>query len=261
MSSIREFRKFTSARNPGRPSGPTFSFSEPSNRARTSTRCWTPGRALRLRDDFDLVIAGASGWASEKTLARLASRPPGVRYLGYVPEDELPGLTAGATRFRLSVALRRLRFSRGAGHGGGSAGDYIEHFVSAGNRGRWSAAGGSAQCRRNSSRHREAAHVAVAAATSCGRPGVATRAARVSLGRSARARAWSFSARVGSSYFAVPGATKKSHTCMFTLPSVYSTTAYSPGSSGFCGPDLEKLIAHLLAKGLHQVRFFARFLR
>jgi glycosyltransferase involved in cell wall biosynthesis len=53
----------------------------------------------RLRADFDLVIAGASGWGSEKTLARLRSRPPGVRYLGYVPEDELPGLTAGATAF------------------------------------------------------------------------------------------------------------------------------------------------------------------
>ena len=52
-----------------------------------------------LRRDFDLVIAGASGWASEKTMARLSSRPAGVRYLGYVPEDELPGLTAGATAF------------------------------------------------------------------------------------------------------------------------------------------------------------------
>jgi glycosyltransferase involved in cell wall biosynthesis len=50
-----------------------------------------------LKYDFDLVIAGATGWNSEKTLARLASRPTGVRYLGYVPEDELPGLTAGAT--------------------------------------------------------------------------------------------------------------------------------------------------------------------
>ncbi len=52
-----------------------------------------------LRREFDLVIAGASGWSSEKIMARLASRPPGVRYLGYVPEDELPGLTAGATAF------------------------------------------------------------------------------------------------------------------------------------------------------------------
>lgn len=54
---------------------------------------------FRLRADFDLIIAGASGWAGEKTLARLASKPKGVRYLGYVPEDELPGLTAGATAF------------------------------------------------------------------------------------------------------------------------------------------------------------------
>jgi glycosyltransferase involved in cell wall biosynthesis len=56
-------------------------------------------QGFRLRGDFDLVIAGASGWAGEKTLARLASRPPGVRYLGYMPEDELPGWMAGATAF------------------------------------------------------------------------------------------------------------------------------------------------------------------
>jgi alpha-1,3-rhamnosyl/mannosyltransferase len=49
--------------------------------------------------DCDLVIAGASGWSSEKTVARLRSRVPRVRYLGYVPEAELPGLTAGATAF------------------------------------------------------------------------------------------------------------------------------------------------------------------
>jgi glycosyltransferase involved in cell wall biosynthesis len=54
---------------------------------------------LRLEADFDLVIAGPNGWASEKTMARLDSRPPGVRYLGYVHEDELPGLTAGAAVF------------------------------------------------------------------------------------------------------------------------------------------------------------------
>jgi len=54
---------------------------------------------FRLRDEFDLVIAGPAGWAAEKTLARLASEPPGVRYLGYVAEEELPGLTAGAAAF------------------------------------------------------------------------------------------------------------------------------------------------------------------
>jgi glycosyltransferase involved in cell wall biosynthesis len=54
---------------------------------------------FRLRKEFDLVIAGPGGWASEKTLARLAATPEGVRYLGYVAEAELPGLTAGATAF------------------------------------------------------------------------------------------------------------------------------------------------------------------
>jgi glycosyltransferase involved in cell wall biosynthesis len=54
---------------------------------------------FRLRDEFDLVIAGPAGWAAEKTLARLASQPPGVRYLGYVSEEQLPGLTAGAAAF------------------------------------------------------------------------------------------------------------------------------------------------------------------
>jgi glycosyltransferase involved in cell wall biosynthesis len=56
-------------------------------------------QGTRLRGDFDLVIAGAAGWASAKTMARLKSGMTGVRYLGYVPEDELPGLTAGATAF------------------------------------------------------------------------------------------------------------------------------------------------------------------
>jgi alpha-1,3-rhamnosyl/mannosyltransferase len=53
----------------------------------------------RLRDEFDLVIAGPLGWAAEKTQARLAFEPEGVRYLGYVPEEALPGLTAGAAVF------------------------------------------------------------------------------------------------------------------------------------------------------------------
>jgi glycosyltransferase involved in cell wall biosynthesis len=69
---------------------------EPRKNIDTLLDAW---QSFRLRDDFDLVIAGATGWSSEKTLARLTSRPSGVRYLGYVPEDELPGLTAGATAF------------------------------------------------------------------------------------------------------------------------------------------------------------------
>jgi glycosyltransferase involved in cell wall biosynthesis len=76
---------------------------EPRKNVDTLLDAW---ESFRLRADFDLIIAGASGWAGEKTLARLAGprlgakqRGGGVRYLGYVPEDELPGLTAGASAF------------------------------------------------------------------------------------------------------------------------------------------------------------------
>jgi glycosyltransferase involved in cell wall biosynthesis len=69
---------------------------EPRKNVDTLLDAW---EGSKVRRDFDLLIAGASGWSSGKTMARLASRPDGVRYLGYVPEDELPGLTAGATAF------------------------------------------------------------------------------------------------------------------------------------------------------------------
>jgi glycosyltransferase involved in cell wall biosynthesis len=49
-----------------------------------------------LRDEFELVIAGPRGWSSEQTLARIARE---ATYLGYVPEDQMPGLTVGATVF------------------------------------------------------------------------------------------------------------------------------------------------------------------
>ena len=69
---------------------------EPRKNIDTLLDAW---ESFRLRNDFDLVIAGATGWSSDKTLARLRVQPQGVRYLGYVSEDELPGLTAGATVF------------------------------------------------------------------------------------------------------------------------------------------------------------------
>ena len=69
---------------------------EPRKNIDTLLDAW---QSCRARSDFDLVIAGASGWAGEKNLARLIAKPKGVRYLGYVPEDELPGLTAGASAF------------------------------------------------------------------------------------------------------------------------------------------------------------------
>jgi alpha-1,3-rhamnosyl/mannosyltransferase len=48
-----------------------------------------------IRDGYDLVIAGPMGWAAPETRARLQS----VRYLGYIPEADLPLLTAAATVF------------------------------------------------------------------------------------------------------------------------------------------------------------------
>ena len=52
-----------------------------------------------LLEQFDLVVAGPEGWQSAGTLARLRAPTPGVRYLAYVPEPDLPGITAGATVF------------------------------------------------------------------------------------------------------------------------------------------------------------------
>ncbi len=52
-----------------------------------------------VRESFDLVAAGPHGWQSGATMARLQHPTPGLRYLGYVPEPDLPALTAGATAF------------------------------------------------------------------------------------------------------------------------------------------------------------------
>ncbi|HUB31399.1 MAG TPA: glycosyltransferase family 1 protein [Bryobacteraceae bacterium] len=49
-----------------------------------------------LGEEFALVVAGPAGWADPRTLRRLRAAPAGVRYLGYVPEADLPGLTSGA---------------------------------------------------------------------------------------------------------------------------------------------------------------------
>ena len=48
---------------------------------------------------LDLVVVGAPGWGDDTTLRRLRSRPERVRYLGYVEEGELPGLTRAADIF------------------------------------------------------------------------------------------------------------------------------------------------------------------
>ncbi|MGD0201938.1 MAG: glycosyltransferase family 1 protein [Bryobacteraceae bacterium] len=48
------------------------------------------------REEYELVIAGPAGWAERGTLQRLRAATSGVRYLGYLEEARLPGLTAGA---------------------------------------------------------------------------------------------------------------------------------------------------------------------
>lgn len=52
-----------------------------------------------LRERYELVIAGSTGWHAGATRARLESLEAGITWLGYVPEEDLPGLTAGATVF------------------------------------------------------------------------------------------------------------------------------------------------------------------
>ena len=52
-----------------------------------------------VRDGFDFLVAGPLGWKSEDTLTRLQQNMEHVRYLGYVPESDIPSLTAGAAAF------------------------------------------------------------------------------------------------------------------------------------------------------------------
>ncbi len=49
-----------------------------------------------LREQFELVIAGPQGWNSSGTMARIRRE---ATYLGYVLEQEMPGLVAGAALF------------------------------------------------------------------------------------------------------------------------------------------------------------------
>ena len=49
-----------------------------------------------VRGAFELKVCGPRGWHSEATLERLARTG---QYLGYVPEEELPALVAGAAVF------------------------------------------------------------------------------------------------------------------------------------------------------------------
>ncbi len=52
-----------------------------------------------LRQEFEMVVVGPIGWAAGNTIKRLQQGEEGVRYLGYIPEQDLPAITGGATVF------------------------------------------------------------------------------------------------------------------------------------------------------------------
>jgi glycosyltransferase involved in cell wall biosynthesis len=52
-----------------------------------------------LREHHELIIAGPIGWAGQSTIRRITSGVQGVQYFGYVAEDDLFSLTAGASVF------------------------------------------------------------------------------------------------------------------------------------------------------------------
>jgi len=67
---------------------------EPRKNIDTLLDAWF-GLAPSLREQFELVLAGPTGWARPETIARLRE----ARYLGYIPETDLAPLTAAATVF------------------------------------------------------------------------------------------------------------------------------------------------------------------
>ena len=55
--------------------------------------------APSVKETFELVVAGMAGWASQRTVERLRCGGESLRYLGYVEEEDMPGLTRGASVF------------------------------------------------------------------------------------------------------------------------------------------------------------------
>jgi glycosyltransferase involved in cell wall biosynthesis len=71
---------------------------EPRKNVDTLLDAWSAVPA-EIREGYDLAIAGPIGWASGTTVARLQAGMRGLRLLGYVPESDLPALTAGSAAF------------------------------------------------------------------------------------------------------------------------------------------------------------------
>ena len=53
----------------------------------------------QLPKDFDLVIAGGKGWLYDDIFAEAQKNKGRVRFLGFVPDDDLPALYSGAAMF------------------------------------------------------------------------------------------------------------------------------------------------------------------
>lgn len=68
---------------------------EPRKNLDTLLDAWS-ALSAELRGAFQLWIAGPEGWGSEKTMARVRNE---ATYWGYVDEEILPSLVAGATAF------------------------------------------------------------------------------------------------------------------------------------------------------------------
>lgn len=74
---------------------------EPRKNLDTLLTAWEE-MAVSFRHEYQLIIAGMGGWRAKATMTRLAQinrDEQGIRYLGYVPESDMPALTAGAEAF------------------------------------------------------------------------------------------------------------------------------------------------------------------
>ena len=71
---------------------------EPRKNLHTLLDAWLAMPA-EVRQEHDLIFAGPAGWGSDRLMARIQSGIAGLRLLGYVPEELLPSLTAGACVF------------------------------------------------------------------------------------------------------------------------------------------------------------------
>jgi len=71
---------------------------EPRKNIRRLLDAWA-GMSASLHEEFELVFAGMTGWLDAATRERLEQGEAGARRLGYVAEEDMPAIVAGATVF------------------------------------------------------------------------------------------------------------------------------------------------------------------